>query len=168
MSSNKRLCGFTFVEMITTVLIVAVLASIAMPMLQVSVKRNKENLLRAQLREIRDAIDAYKKASDEGRIKKTIEASGYPVSLLELVDGVEDQKDPKRKRIKFLRRIPIDPMYKSKADVVDASGVGLGQSMWGLRSYQSSADKPSYEGDVYDVYSLSQGIGMNGVPYAQW
>ena len=143
-------------------MIVAILASAAMPMLQVSVQRTKENELRANLRQIREAIDAYKKAADEGRIKKTIEQSGYPPNLEVLVDGVVDEKDVNKNKIKFLRRVMLDPMnpVQSSTDSI--------RHNWGLRSYESDADKPQEGSDVYDIYSLSQQIGINGVPYEKW
>lgn len=151
--------GFTLIELVVTVAIVAILASAAMPMLKVTVQRSKENELRANLRMIRDAIDAYKKAVDEGHIKKTIDQTGYPPSLETLVEGVPDEKDVKKRKIRFLRRIPIDPMHISTINA---------EHPWGLRSYASEVNKPEAGDDVYDVYSLSQQIGTNGVPYTQW
>lgn len=155
--------GFTLIELIVTVTIVAVLASAIVPMLQMTYQRSKENQLRADLRQIRSAIDAYKKAADEGRIKKNIDETGYPPNLESLVDGVLDEKDVNKGKLKFLRRIPIDPMLpKDKVDIED------GAINWGLRSYESDAENPAEGADVYDVYSLSEQIGINGVPYAQW
>lgn len=155
--------GFTLIELIVTVTIVAVLASAVVPMLQMTYQRSKENQLRADLRQIRSAIDAYKKAADEGRIKKNIDETGYPPNLESLVDGVLDEKDVNKGKLKFLRRIPIDPMLpKDKVDIED------GAINWGLRSYESDAENPAEGADVYDVYSLSEQIGINGVPYAQW
>jgi general secretion pathway protein G len=159
---SKRLPkGFTLIELIATVTIVAILASAALPMLQMSVQRAKENELRANLRQIREAIDAYKKASDEGRIKKNIEQIGYPPNL-ELLEGVVDEKDPNKNKIRFLRKIPIDPMQGASE-----SSESLANN-WGLRSYESEANNPKAGDDVYDVYSLSSQVGINGVPYAQW
>lgn len=162
----SRNSGFTLIELIVTIAIVAILASATMPLMQLTVQRNKESELRANLRQIRDAIDAYKIAYDEGRIElKTEGKSGYPPSLEVLVEGVEDKSDPNLKRkLKFLRRIPNDPMLpKSVAgSTIDAN------SMWGLRSYDSSADSPAAGEDVYDIYSLSLLTGTNGIPYAQW
>ena len=155
--------GFTLIELIVTVTIVAVLASAVMPMLQMTYQRSKENQLRADLRQIRSAIDAYKKAADEGRIKKNIDETGYPPNLESLVDGAVDEKDVNKGKLKFLRRIPIDPMLqKDKVDIDDSA------NNWGLRSYQSDAESPAEGADVYDVYSLSEQIGINGVPYAKW
>jgi general secretion pathway protein G len=160
---THRALGFSYIELIVTLAIVAILASVTMPLVSVTVQRSKESELRHHLRTMREAIDAYKKASDEGRIKKSVEDSGYPPSLMVLVEGVEDIKDPDKKLIKFLRKIPNDPM-------VNHSGKEGRTSIddWGLRSYESSADNPTAGKDVYDVYSKSLQIGTNGVPYAKW
>lgn len=162
----SRNSGFTLIELIVTIAIVAILASATMPLLQLTVQRNKETELRANLRQVRDAIDAYKIAYDEGRIElKTEGKSGYPPNLEVLVEGVVDKSDPNLKRkLKFLRRIPNDPMLpKGEAgSTIDAN------SMWGMRSYDSSADSPEAGEDVYDIYSLSLLTGTNGIPYAQW
>ena len=154
--------GFTLIELVVTVAIVAILASVAMPMLQLTVQRAKEAELRANLRQIREAIDAYKKASDEGYIKKNVGQSGYPPDLAVLVDGVVDEKDPSQHKLKFLRKIPLDPMQASSAPDDYFS------NHWGLRSYASEASHPAEGEDVYDVYSLSSQSGINGVPYSQW
>jgi len=162
---GQRLQGFSFIELIISLAIVAILASVAMPLSSVVVQRSKENELRHNLREIRAAIDAYKKASDEGRIKKDIDETGYPPSLEVLVEGVEDLKDPDKKKIKFLRRIPRDPMALRQA----TDPFLLKQRHdWGLRSYESDADEPKEGKDVFDVYSLSPQLGTNGIPYAKW
>ena len=155
--------GFTLIELIVTVAIVAILASVAMPMLQMSVQRSKEIELRANLRQIREAIDAYKKAADEGRIKKSIEETGYPPNLEILVNGVLDEKDINKNKIKFLRKIPLDPMTIA----ADKNTEDLPNN-WGLRSYVSEANDPEQGEDVFDVYSLSQQVGINGIAYAKW
>lgn len=160
---KKPMKGFTLIELIVTVTIVAVLASVTMPMLQMTVQRTKEKELRANLRQIREAIDAYKKAADDGRIKKDIDATGYPLNLEILVDGVVDEKDPNTSKLKFLRRIPLDPMTA----VVNAENADLPNN-WGLRSYASEAANPMAGDDVFDVYSQSQQLGINGIPYANW
>ena len=162
--SKKRLTGFTLIELVVTVTIVAILASAALPMLQMSVQRAKENELRATLRQIREAIDAYKKMADipDGPIKKIEGKTGYPPSLEMLVEGVVNEQNPNKNKIRFLRRIPIDPMrLKSEASENLSNN-------WGLRSYESEANDPKAGDDVYDVYSLSTQVGINGVPYAQW
>ena len=159
----QQLKGFTLIELIVTVTIVAILASVAMPMLQMSVQRNKEIELRANLRQIREAIDAYKKAADEGHIKKSIEETGYPPNLEILVNGVVDEKDINKNKLKFLRIIPLDPMTIATDKNTDDL-----PNNWGLRSYASEASDPEQGADVFDVYSLSQQIGINGIAYAKW
>lgn len=152
--------GFTLVELIITVAIVAILATVAMPMMELVVKRNKEHELRQSLRDIRDAIDVYKRYADSGRIEKSAGASGYPPNLNVLVEGAEDRQSPKRAQIYFLRRMPRDPFT---AD----TGVSP-EDTWGKRSYQSEPEEPQEGEDVFDVYSLSEGVGLNGIPYRQW
>lgn len=146
--------------MVVTVALVAVLASIIVPMAQMTVQRTKEQELRIALREIRSAIDAYKKAGDEGRVYRSGMTTGYPRSLKILVEGVPDQQDPKSRKIFFLRRIPRDPLATNKSLSPETT--------WGLRSYASEAEAPQPGDDVYDVYSLNPGIGLNGIPYKEW
>jgi general secretion pathway protein G len=150
--------GFTLIELMVTLAIVAMLASVALPMLQMTVKKNKETELKNNLIQIREAIDAYKKAAEEGRIEQKIQDSGYPPDLQVLVEGVKDLKSPEGRKIKFLRKIPTDPMIKAEGD----------EPKWGLRSYDSEYDDPKYEKDVFDVYSLSTEKDSHGVPYAKW
>ena len=144
--------GFTLIELVITVAIVAILASVALPLNELVVQRAKEQDLRRALREIREGNDAYKQAADEGRIQKKIGESGYPRRLEDLVAGVEDQKSPKKDKIYFLRRLPQDPFGEK----------------WGLRAYASPPDEPSEGDDVFDVYSLSPRVGINGKPYREW
>jgi general secretion pathway protein G len=152
--------GFTLIELVITVAIVALLASVALPVTELAVQRTKEQELRRTLRQIREAIDAYKQASDEGRVKKSVGESGYPKKLEELVEGLEDQKSPKKEKIYFLRRIPRDPL---------ATDPTLSNaSTWGKRSYASPPDDPREGEDVFDVFSLAQGKGINGQPYREW
>lgn len=158
--SAIRQRGFTLIEMVVTVAIVGVLATMLLPLTEVAARRSKEQELRSALREIRAAIDAYKRAHDEGRITRIVGQSGYPASLEVLVEGVVDARSPQRQRIYFLRRIPADPM------ATDGS-VPAAQT-WGLRSYDSPANDPRPGRDVFDVHSRATGVGLNGRPYAQW
>ncbi|MHB1245238.1 MAG: type II secretion system protein [Sulfuriferula sp.] len=155
-----RARGFTLIELLVTVAIVSLLATIALPMTELSVQRSKEQELHRGLREIRTGIDAYKKMWDEGRIQKSLGDSGYPKSLAVLVEGVEDFKSPKRSKIYFLRRIPRDPFSRDTTSPA--------ADTWGKRSYKSPPDDPQEGDDVYDVYTLSKGVGLNGVPYREW
>lgn len=148
------------VEMLVTLVLVSILASAALPMMELVVQRNKEQDLRRSLREIRDALDAYKLAGDEGRILRQPGASGYPPRLETLVEGVSDAKSAKGARIYFLRRIPRDPFYPDP--------LAPAATTWGKRSYAAAAEEPKEGEDVYDVYSLSGASGINSTPYRQW
>jgi general secretion pathway protein G len=152
--------GFTFVELMVTLAILATLAMVAVPMAQVTIQRQKEHDLRAALTQIREAIDAFKRASEQGHIAMAVSESGYPRSLDELADGVDDQRSPSRRKLYFLRRVPRDPF--AQGDDTPAART------WGLRSYASPPDNPSEGVDVFDVYSKSNRVGLNGVPHAKW
>jgi general secretion pathway protein G len=154
--------GFTLIELVITAAIVAVLASVALPLSELVVQRAKEQDLRRALRDVREAIDAYKQASDEGRIKinKASGESGYPKKLEDLAAGVEDQLNPKKERIYFLRRLPRDPFARDPETAPAET--------WGLRSYASPPDEPKEGEDVYDIFSRSERVGLNGRPYREW
>jgi general secretion pathway protein G len=152
--------GFTLIELVVTVAIVGILASALLPLGSLAVKRGKESELRTALREIRQGLDAYKKAYDEGRIEKKVDASGYPPNLTVLVEGVPDARDPKKANLYFMRRLPRDPWFPDPA-VPPAE-------TWGKRSYASPPDNPQPGDDVFDVYSLSTDTGINGIPYRLW
>jgi general secretion pathway protein G len=144
--------GFTLIEMLIVVAIVALLASVAAPLAELGYQRGKEQELRHALREIRGAIDAYKRAADDGKIERKADESGYPATLAVLVEGVPVKTEAKDEKMVFLRRIPKDPLGGE----------------WGLRSYASPADSPQPGKDVYDVYSRSDDTGLNRVPYREW
>jgi general secretion pathway protein G len=152
--------GFTLIEVLVTLTILALLGTLVVPVAQVAVQRQHEQELRRSLREIRLAIDAYKRASDEGRIPTTTGATGYPTRLESLIEGVRDLRSPKESKIYFLRRLPRDP-FNLDPEVPDAQ-------TWGKRSYASEPDDPHEGDDVYDVYSLSPKVGLNGIAYTRW
>ena len=152
--------GFTFIELMLTLALLAVMATIAMPLTQLVHQRRQEQLLAESLREIRQAIDAYRRAVDQGRITIKVGDSGFPPTLQALVDGAPDERSPARQRIYFLRRLPRDPM------VADAEMPA--EDTWAKRSYESPADDPREGRDVFDVASRAAGKGLNGIPYRQW
>jgi general secretion pathway protein G len=152
--------GFTLIELLVTLAILGLLATVVVPLAQVQAQRTKELELRAALREIRGAIDAYKRASDEGRIRRDAAATGYPPTLEALVEGIVDQRDPERRKIYFLRRLPADPFHPGPA--VEAAAT------WGKRAYASEPDDPREGDDVYDVHSLTPLPGLNGVQLRKW
>lgn len=146
--------GFTLAELVMVCSILGILAALILPVARFTVKRSKEANLRQSLREMRNAIDEYKRFSDAGLLTIELGTDGYPSDLEILVEGV-DLVGQVRSRAKFLRRIPIDPM--------------TGEAEWGKRSYQDDFDADNWGGEsLYDVYSLSEGVGLNGVPYREW
>jgi len=143
--------GVTLVELIIVCAILSILAMAALPVVKFEVKRNKERELRADLWEMRAAIDAYKDAADKGAIQTKADSNNYPPDLQTLVDGVDIQT----KKVRFLRKIPVDPM--------------TGTTDWGLRSNQDDPDSDSFGGqDVYDVYTKSIGTALDGSKYNTW
>jgi general secretion pathway protein G len=152
--------GFTLVEMLVTLVLLALVLTSAAPVMQLAVQRSKEQELKRALWNIRDAIDAYKQASDDGLIKRDIDAAGYPPSLQILVKGEENSKDPKKGKIYFLRQIPRDP-FASDSELRP-------EETWAKRSYASSFEEPAEGDDVYDVHSRSNIKGLNGRPYSEW
>lgn len=157
---RKPHTGFTLIELLITLAILALLATLALPTAQVSAQRVQEAELRRNLREIRDGINAYKRAYDQGRVERKTGATGYPPKLELLEEGVEDVRDPKRNKMYFLRRVPRDPFFPNP----DVPAVNT----WGKRSYASGPDEPKEGDDVFDVYSLSVTPGLNGVAYRKW
>jgi len=146
--------GFTLLELMVAVSILLVLATMALPVAKVRIKREKEVELRRALREMRSAVDRYKDAADQGLIAIEADTEGYPPTLETLVEGVPLAGKPDR-RVRFLRRIPRDPFTNS--------------TNWGLRSVQDPPDSRSWNGkNVFDVYSRSAGIALDGTRYADW
>lgn len=152
--------GFTLIELLVTLMLLALVLTSAAPVVQLTAQRSKEQELRRALWQIRDAIDAYKQASDDGLIKRNFDATGYPRSLQILVNGVENSKDPKKRKIYFLRQIPRDPFTSDPTLRPDET--------WLKRSYASSFEESSEGDDVYDVHSMSNIKGLDGRPYSEW
>jgi len=143
--------GLTLVELIVTVAILAILAAAAAPIARYKVKRDKERELRYDLWTMRDAIDKYKDAADRNAFQTKVDSQNYPPDLETLVNGVDVQG----KKVKFLRRIPVDPM--------------TGKAEWGMRSMQDDPTSDSFGGQsVFDIYSKSQGVALDGTKYSDW
>lgn len=156
---GQRNRGFTLIEMLVTLTIVAILAGAALPLAKVAVKRQKEIELKRNLRILREAFDVYKKMADEKKFEFDEDTEGYPANLDILVEGIEIKESEEGNEVikihKFLRRIPKDPMTNSIE--------------WGLRSYQDDLDSNVWGGEnVYDVYTKSPGIALDGTKYREW
>jgi general secretion pathway protein G len=146
-----REAGLTLVELIVTVAILGILASAAMPIARFQVKRQKERMLRYDLWQMRAAIDAYKDAAEKHAFQTKVDSQNYPPDLQTLVDGVDVQG----KKVRFLRHIPIDPM--------------TGNDDWGLRSMQDDPTSDSWGGqNVFDVFTKSDGVALDGTKYSDW
>ena len=154
----RRAGGYSFVELLVVTTIILILASAVQPLVRVTIQRQKESDLRRALRDMRDAIDKFKDAADQGMIPSTelkAGSEGYPPDLDTLVDGVSVANDASGRKLKFLRRIPVDPM--------------TGEAEWGLRAYQDKPDTTSWGGqNVFDVRSLSTGSALDGSKYKDW
>ena len=151
---GSRKNGFTLIELIVTVMIIAILVGLALPLAKNTIRREREVALHQALREMRTAIDKFKEASDKGSIEVKLGTEGYPEKLEVLVDGVP-MLNAVDKKLKFLRRIPADPMSNS--------------TDWGLRSYQDDPTSSSWGGqNVFDVYTKSEGTGLDGTKYKEW
>ena len=150
--------GYTFIELVVATAVMMVLASAALPIAKISIRRQKEAELRQALREMRTAIDEFKRWADAGRIStmgSSLTAENYPPSLEILVEGVRFTNDPGDRRKKFLRRIPADPI--------------TGRADWGLRAYTDDPDATTWGGQsVFDVYSKAPGTGLDGTKYRDW
>jgi general secretion pathway protein G len=151
MLNRRRERGLTLVELIVAVAILAILAGAAVPLARTAVRREKERELRRDLWEMRDAIDRYKDAADRGAFQIKVGTEGYPPDLETLVKGI----DSNGKKLRFLRRVPVDPM--------------TGNTDWGLRSMQDEPDSESWGGqNVFDVYTKAQGTALDGTKYSEW
>jgi len=152
--------GYTLVELLVVLAVLGLLAAMAMPLAEVTVQREKERELKRSLWEIRDAIDAYRRAREQGAVTGGTGTPPYPATLFALTQPALDERAEHRgETLRFLRRIPRDPF---------ADPALPAERTWGLRSYLSEADKPQPGADVYDVYSQSDQVGLNGVPLKVW
>jgi general secretion pathway protein G len=160
MRARRAVGGFTLLEIVIAIAILSILVVMATPVIRLDVQRQRETELRQALRDIRTALDAYKHATDEGRIVRKADESGYPHNLEELTQGVPNARDPKGRLLIFLRHLPRDPLRHEP-------GLAAADT-WGKRSYESTEDAPAEGADVFDVYSLAEGVGINGIAYRKW
>jgi general secretion pathway protein G len=151
--------GFSLIELVVVLAILAVLASIGLPLAELAHRRTQEEDLRRSLREIRAALDTYKRLVDQGSIQKAADGSGYPPNLEVLVAGVPDARSPRGAKLYLLRQLPRDPFAPEGVSAVES---------WALRSYSSPPDDPKPGADVFDVHSRSAAVGLNGVAYREW
>jgi general secretion pathway protein G len=153
--ARSRERGLTLAELIVAAAILLILSSAAVPLARVQLRRNQEKELRIVLREIRTAIDRYKDAADLGLIQVELGTEGYPPDLETMVEGVSLLNSPEEKKLRVLRRIPVDPMTNS--------------TDWGLRAYQDEPDSTSWGGEnIFDVYTKSPATALDGTPYSKW
>jgi general secretion pathway protein G len=151
---RRRTCGFSLIELVVTIMIIAILTGMAVPLARNTIQREREFALRTALREMRTALDKYKDACDRGFIQQKVNTECYPESLEVLVEGI-DMVGQVDKKLKFLRRIPTDPMTNS--------------TDWGQRSYQDDPEASSWGGqNVFDVFTKSQGTALDGTKYREW
>ncbi|MEY4563940.1 MAG: hypothetical protein RLZZ618_3217 [Pseudomonadota bacterium] len=158
MTPRTRMAGFTLIEMIVVVAIVGILATAAQPLLSFTLRRTQEFTLRQSLRTLREAIDAHKRAADEGRIVVAADATGYPATLEVLVNGVADARN-KDKRLYFLRRLPRDPFAEPAVPAAQT---------WNLRASDTPPEAPMAGRDVFDVHSRSEAVALDGSTYNGW
>lgn len=157
---NKSQTGFSYIEIIFTLAILALIATVAVPYVELTVKRKLESELQQNLRTLRTAIDEYYDAVQQGKIQVSADASGYPPNLNVLVNGIDDASTPDNRKIFFLRRIPRDPFHRD----INVPA----EQTWVLRSYDSPPNSPRAGRDIFDVFSTSKEIGLNGIPYNEW
>jgi general secretion pathway protein G len=156
---RRGAAGFTLIELVVALAVLALLAQSAAALSSLAARRTQEQELRTALRQIRSALDEHKALADAGRIARAADASGYPRRLMDLVEGVPDLRSARGERIVLLRRLPRDPLADRSLPA---------EATWGLRSADSPWNDPRPGRDVFDVYSLHPGSGLDGRPYRSW